>query len=181
MASDRAPGAITAGERDSLSDEPRRGVFPAPGHDHHRCIDQALARAERVCRRRGVRLTAGRRRVLETVAASHRAIGAYEIIERMARRGRRPAPVTVYRALEFLIEQGLVHRIESRNAYVSCAAAHGERPAVLFICSGCGTVGEVDDRDIVGAISTRGARIGFDATDATVEVEGRCLHCREGR
>ena len=98
-----------------------RADFPTPDHDHARCSADVLSHAETLCRQRKQRLTPMRRQVLNALAASHRPIGAYEIMERVAADGTRPAPITVYRALDFLIEQGLVHRIESRNAFLACA------------------------------------------------------------
>src|SRR5262245_60066996 len=95
-------------------------VFPAPDHDHDRCSTDAMAIAEAVCEERGQRLTAIRRKVLAVLLGSHKPLGAYEIIEQLAPKGKsgpRPAPITAYRALEFLRENGLVHRIESRNAF----------------------------------------------------------------
>ncbi len=95
-----------------------KAVFPAPDHDHDRCSVDALRYAEALCDQRAQSLTPTRRQVLEVLLASHKPLGAYEIIDRAANRhGTRHAPVTVYRALDFLIENGLAHRIESRNAY----------------------------------------------------------------
>ena len=116
--------------------------FPDAGHDHDRCQAEILDDAEDLCDRRGVRLTAQRRRVLAIVAERHGAVGAYEILERLAEdEGRRPAPVTVYRALDFLIDQGLVHRVASLNAYVACPHASAEHAtaslAALRPCSFC--------------------------------------------
>src|SRR5262245_21314553 len=99
-------------------------LFQTAHHDHDHCTGELLARAEQMCTRRCARLTAQRRDVLECVARSHAAVGAYEVIERMADHGPRPAPITVYRALDFLVAHGLVHKIESRNAYVACSHSH---------------------------------------------------------
>src|SRR5262249_62294643 len=93
-------------------------VFPAPDHDHARCSADAMAHAEALCAERGERLTPMRRRVLETLAGSHKPLGAYEIMDQVARGGARPAPITGYRALDFLRLHGLVHPIESPNALV---------------------------------------------------------------
>ena len=93
--------------------------FPERGHDHADCLTQVLSNAETVCQQRGVRLTPQRRRVLEIVAGSHSPLGAYDILEQMDFAGRRSAPITVYRALDFLIEQGLVHRLASLNAFAA--------------------------------------------------------------
>jgi Fur family zinc uptake transcriptional regulator len=94
-------------------------IFPTPGHDHERCTSDAIAHAEAACIAREERLTPIRRRVLEALLASHAPLGAYELIDRLANAGARPAPITIYRALDFLREQGLVHRIESRNAFIA--------------------------------------------------------------
>ena len=99
-------------------------AFPTPGHDHERCASDAIAHAEAICAARKERLTPIRRRVLEALLASHQPLGAYELIDRLAVRGARPAPITIYRALDFLREQGLVHRIESRNAFIACVQNH---------------------------------------------------------
>ena len=121
-------------------------IFPPPDHDHGRCSADALAHAEALCAARGQRLTPIRRQVLEMLAASHRTLGAYEIMDRLAGEGPRPAPITVYRALDFLLENGLVHRIESRNAFLACIAEHEEAETgattVFLICERCGAVGE---------------------------------------
>lgn len=119
-----------------------RVIFPAPDHDHGRCASAAIAHAEAQCAARAQRLTPMRRQVLETLLASHRPLGAYEIMGRLRQRTR-PAPITIYRALEFLRENGLVHRIETRNAFVACVHDHGGDDLVIFlICERCGAVGE---------------------------------------
>ena len=106
-------------------------VFPAPDHDHGRCSADTLRHAEALCAKRGERLTPMRRQVLEVLAASHRPVGAYEIIDAVAARGPRPAPITVYRALDFLTAQGLAHRIESRNAFLACINNHASDAPVF--------------------------------------------------
>ena len=125
-------------------------TFPGTDHDHRHCLDEILAEAERICGGRKARLTERRRRVLEIVAESHAAIGAYDIIDRLAADGGRPAPITVYRALDFLMEHGLVHRLASLNAYVSCPQAGAEHGAQFLICHHCGAIGELADHDVVG-------------------------------
>ena len=108
-------------------------VFHDPGHDHARCAADAIAHAETVCKQRGQRFTPIRRQVLEALLSSHRPLGAYDVIEELAKRVARPAPITVYRALDFLMEQGLVHRIESRNAFLACAHNHDTSSSVAFL------------------------------------------------
>jgi Fur family transcriptional regulator, zinc uptake regulator len=157
-------------------------VFPAPDHDHHRCTADALAHAEALCAARGQRLTPLRRQVLETLAESHKALGAYEIMERMAGQGPRPAPITVYRALDFLLENGLVHRIESRNAFLACIGDHhaaGSGTTVFLICERCGAVGEASSAAVAETLQTAARAVGFSPKARVIEVTGICAHCRK--
>jgi Fur family transcriptional regulator, zinc uptake regulator len=156
---------------------PANAVFPAPGHDHERCSAVLMARAERRCAERNVRLTPQRRRVLEIIAASHAAIGAYDILGRLGGEGRAPAPVSIYRALEFLQRHGLVHRVESLNAYVACVTAGARHPAQFLICRRCRTVAEMNSPMIEDAIATGARSAGFSVTEPVVEVGGVCLTC----
>ena len=153
--------------------------FPAPHHNHSKCTADLLSRAERTCERRGSRLTGQRRDILSCVAESHAAAGAYDIIERMALHGPRPAPITVYRALDFLLAHGLVHKIESRNAFVACSHPHDGQPAALLICETCGTVAELDVAAAFAAISAAAAVQGFRAAQTVIEMTGTCASCAE--
>jgi Fur family transcriptional regulator, zinc uptake regulator len=156
--------------------------FPAADHDHGRCLAAAMARAEQRCAEHGLRLTPQRRRVLEIVAASHTAVGAYEILARMGEEGRLPAPVSVYRALEFLVRHGLAHRVESLNAFIACLDdAHGPQ-AQFLICQHCRTVAEISSPEIEAAISAGAEKVGFVAGARVVEIRGLCRNCaRVGR
>lgn len=155
-------------------------TFPSASHDHHHCRETILGDAERLCRHRKVRLTPQRRRVLEIVAERHAAIGAYEIIDRLAHEGKRPAPTTVYRALDFLIEHGLVHRLASLNSYVACAHADAKHGAQFLICGRCGTVGEITSSGVDQAIVGAASAVGFAVEAPVVEVAGLCTNCRNG-
>src|SRR5215211_8462559 len=135
--------------------EPAPAVFLAPDHDHGRCSTDAMAVAEALCGERGQRLTPIRREVLASLLASHQPLGAYEIMERVAPSGPRPAPITAYRALEFLRENGLVHRIESRNAFVACVHNHAASSFVVFlICERCGAVGEASSHEVTATLTS---------------------------
>lgn len=151
--------------------------FPAPIHDHAHCTAELLARAEEVCASHGARLTEQRREVLSCVARSHQAVGAYDIIERMAEQGARPAPITIYRALDFLTAHGLVHKIESRNAFVACSHAHDGTPAALLVCETCGLVAELDAEAAVRDLKVAAAAQGFATRRAVIELSGRCASC----
>jgi len=156
-----------------------RAIFPAPNHDHERCASEAIAYAEAHCAARAQRLTPIRRQVLEALLASHQPLGAYEIIERMADRKGRPAPITVYRALDFLRDNGLVHRIESRNAFVACAHNHaGDDLVVFLICERCGAVGEAPGGEVARALKSASRAAGFSPKSPLIEIVGICSHCR---
>jgi len=156
-----------------------RVIFPAPNHDHERCASAAIAHAEAQCAARTQRLTPMRRQVLETLLASHKPLGAYEIIERLEHKNR-PAPITIYRALDFLRENGLVHRIESRNAFVACVHNHGGDDLVVFlICERCGAVGEAPGGGVAEALKTSSRLAGFSPKSPLIEIAGICSHCRD--
>jgi len=154
-------------------------AFPTPDHDHDRCAADAMAHAERVCRRRAQKFTPIRRQVLEALLASHRPLGAYEVIEELATQRARPAPITIYRALDFLIENGLVHRIESRNAFLACAHDHDAASMVAFlICERCGSVGEIVAAPATQSLNEAARQTGFLPKLSVVEITGTCAHCQ---
>src|SRR5580704_11422431 len=151
-----------------------RTIFPAPDHDHARCASAAIAHAEVQCAERAERLTPMRRQVLETLLASHKPLGAYEIIDRLADKSR-PAPITIYRALDFLRDNGLVHRIESRNAFVACVHNHGGDDLVVFlICESCGAVGEAPGGSVADALKASSRAAGFSPKSPLIEIAGIC-------
>ena len=154
-------------------------TFPAPDHDHGRCTADALHHAEQVCQRREQKFTPIRRQVLQALLSSHRPLGAYEVIDELAKSMPRPAPITVYRALDFLMENSLVHRIESRNAFLACAHDHDEISMVAFlICERCGSVGEIPAAPIAQSLNSAARDTGFAPKLSVVEITGTCAHCQ---
>ena len=152
--------------------------FPTREHDHSGCVRSALDMAEEQCERSGARLTALRRHVLELVWASHAPIGAYALLEALNGEGHAAAPPTVYRALDFLMEQGLVHRVESLNAYLGCAQPDESHTALLLLCSQCGRAAEFNDRGVDERLRHAAAAHGFTVARQTIEVEGLCPDCQ---
>ena len=148
-------------------------------HDHDICVRDALAAAAAVCESRGTNLTATRQRVLELIWSSHRATKAYDILDRLGSPDRPVKPPTVYRALDFLMEQGLIHRVDCLNAYVGCLRPGVDHQGQLLICSICGTVDEVHEDAIERAVAAAAARAGFLVEQQTVELRGRCVQCRQ--
>src|SRR5215467_6242576 len=155
-----------------------RNVFPGPDHDHRRCSSDAMAIAEAQCLEQGLRLTPIRRQVLSVLLGSHQPLGAYDIMERLAPKGPRPAPITVYRALEFLLDNGLAHRIESRNAFVACVHNHASaEPVVFLICERCGMVGEAASAEVASTLRSAARAAGFTPKSPVIEIAGVCAHC----
>lgn len=155
---------------------------PAPAalsadHDHDRCVENALAAAQDLCRRAGTRFTPLRRRVLEIVWTSHKPLGAYAILDVLADEGRRPMPPTVYRALEFLQNHGLVHRIPSLNAFIGCVEPGRHRGGQYLICRGCGTVAELTDEGLGSRLDARAREHGFAVEAVLTEAIGLCPAC----
>ena len=153
--------------------------FRPSDHNHEACIHQALDTANAVCRERGLRLTPLRRRVLELVWQQHMPVGAYDLLDALRGDGRRADPPTVYRALEFLLENGFVHRIESLNAYVGCGEPAHAHSGQFLICGNCNRVAELEDTAILQLIREKADDLGFRMSQQTIEVTGLCGECRE--
>ncbi len=147
-------------------------------HGQHAPAER-VALAVFLCSARGAQLTKPRRQILELLwERSGHPTGAYELIEALKRAASRPVgPPTVYRALKFLMSQGLVSKIESLNAYVPCAHPERRHDCLFFICSNCGASAELEDQRLECLISRDAARIGFRATRRVFEVEGTCTSC----
>lgn len=140
---------------------------------------RALAQAEAICRAHAVRLTPIRRKVLEALYATHKPLGAYDLAEALDPGGRRIAPVTVYRALDFLIEQGLAHRLASQNAYIPTVRGDSSHEATAFlICEDCGGVDEATSSALAETLADLLKAEGFGARAKMLEITGRCAHCQ---
>jgi Fur family zinc uptake transcriptional regulator len=153
-------------------------LFQAANHDHGSCVDDALDRAAQLCEERGARLTSLRRQVLKLVWRGHEPVGAYAILEALRRSHSGAAPPTVYRALDFLIEHGLIHRIESLNAYVGCSQPERPHVSQFLICGRCSATAELDDPVIAETVLHRARELGFAVERQTIEVRGFCPRCR---
>jgi Fur family zinc uptake transcriptional regulator len=139
----------------------------------------ALAEALVLCRRDNISLTPGRHRILEILAREGRPLGAYELIDRVAEAtGKRPAPISIYRALDFLLEHGLIHRLASRNAFLACGHGHAaQEPIVFLICDVCGEVVEATSAAMRGALSELAGEARFSPRAQVMEIAGRCRAC----
>ena len=150
------------------------------GHDHRMCIDDAVAAAEKLALSRGARLTDNRRAVLLAIWSDHKAHKAYDILETLAQDRPGIKPPTVYRALDFLVELGLIHRIESLNAYVGCPDPDHPHEGAFLICDECGRVSEFAGPAIRNAMSGAAKNSDFAVRSLTIEAHGVCTQCRTG-
>jgi Fur family transcriptional regulator, zinc uptake regulator len=156
--------------------------MPAPDifqpHDHGFCRTSALDGVLEECATRGLRLTSARLCVLETLLAGHRAMTAYELLDRLRAEDLGSQPPIVYRALDFLIENGFVHRVERLSAYVACTCGKGRHEAVFLVCRDCRRVAEATLPTLSRSIAEEARGHAFNAERITIEVEGICDACR---
>ena len=147
-------------------------------HNHGDCVSIALGVAEHLCLERGVQLTPIRHQVLALIWESHKAVKAYELLDRLKPLQPAAKPATVYRALDFLIEQGLIHRVESLNAFVGCRCSGQQHEQLLLICKQCDEVDERSAPDVMSALSQEFQQAGFTVHSKAIEVHGICAKCR---
>lgn len=137
-------------------------------------LEQALGQAEALCRTRKVRLTEQRRRILRMVWQSDRPLGAYDILAAIQAEQPKAAPPTVYRALDFLLEQGLIHKLETLHAYIGCPHPEHPHAGQFLICKQCGEVTELEDREIARSLGAAAEASGFSLDRRVVELSGTC-------
>lgn len=144
-------------------------------------LAERLARADAFAAERGLMLTPLRRQVYELVAAAGKPIGAYELLAALEpQRGRVP-PTTVYRALDFLVEHGFVHRIESRNAFIACCEVGKPHQSQFLICEQCGDTVEIPGQELAARLSATAPAHGFEVHKQVVELSGLCSECKTHR
>lgn len=140
-----------------------------------------LDQAENLCERRNLRFTKLRKQVLELVCRAEQPVGAYQLLDELRGSGRSAAPPTIYRALDFLLDQGLIHRLATNNTYLACAHPQHPHAAVFLVCCQCGHTREVHNAGVVAEIEHQADQFEFAVRHASVEVTGLCHHCRISR
>ncbi len=148
-------------------------------HDHDACVADALASAETRCAAEGLRLTPVRRKVLELLLQEHRALGAYAILDLLREAGFGSQPPVAYRALEFLVDNRFVHKVERLNAFVACAYPGKTHAPAFMICRMCDAVAEARSAPAKGALGAAARAAGFQIERTVVEAEGVCPACAE--
>lgn len=150
-------------------------------HDHDHCCGGLLARADALAREKGLRLTPVRRRTLEVLLESHKALGAYEVLERLAEDGFGKQPPVAYRALEFLVENGLAHRVRRLNAFTACMHPGEPHRPVFLICTGCDQVAEAPGTAVAEAMTEAADAVGFRIDRMSIEAAGLCPACQSAQ
>lgn len=148
-------------------------------HDHGACVSDTLAAAEARCAAEGLRFTPVRRKVLEILLQEHRALGAYAILDRLREDGFGSQPPVAYRALDFLVENGLAHKIERLNAFIACVHPSEAHAPAFMICRLCDAVAETQSSPAKGALGDAARATGFRIERTVVEAEGVCPQCAE--
>ena len=146
-------------------------------HNHDSCIENAIEIAESMCAENGLRFTRIRKRVLELVWNNHQAIKAYDILEMLQQEDASAKPPTAYRALDFLLEHGFIHRIESINAYIGCPHPEHAHNFQLLICKQCGLVKEMDKPELATMLDNYVEEFEFEQFSQVIEVQGLCREC----
>ncbi|RYY73704.1 MAG: transcriptional repressor [Gammaproteobacteria bacterium] len=148
-------------------------------HNHGHCISDAIVAARQLCDERGVRLTSLREQVLELVWQSHQPLGAYTLMDMLGKASTRQiAPPTVYRALDFLLEEGLIHRINSLNAFIGCPSPSQKHQSHFLICQDCKVAVELDNAQLNQHLNDVAAESGFSVTSHSLEISGLCPACQ---
>lgn len=142
-------------------------------------LSQLITRAQSLCEQRGVRLTAQRERVYEIIVESKRAISAYDLLDVLRETEPQAKPPTVYRALDFLLSQGFVHKVESTNSFIACCLpGHEQHCSQLLVCDSCGTVEECHADALSAALKKKALEAGFEVSHHVVETHGICRACQ---
>lgn len=148
-------------------------------HDHDACAGDTLARAEQAVAKQGGRMTPVRRRTLEILLEGHRAMGAYDVLHRLAADGFGHQPPVAYRALEFLVEHGLAHRVRRLNAFTACMHPGDAHQAIFLICRQCDSVAETRAEAVHDALTSASIGLGFAVERASIEASGLCPKCQD--
>lgn len=148
-------------------------------HDHAQCMHTAIQAADTRCESEGLRFTAVRRKALEILLQEHRALGAYEVLDKLRDAGFGSQPPVAYRALDFLVANGFAHKIERLNAFVACAHPGASHSPAFLICRMCDSVAEAQSAQVQGDLGDAARAAGFRVERTVLEAEGICPACVE--
>jgi Fur family zinc uptake transcriptional regulator len=153
--------------------------FPVPSHNHAVCLDDAIRAAQEALNRHKMPFTPLREKVFREIAGSHKAIGAYDVLNSLAKKGTRLTPASVYRIINMLVDIGVVRRFESRNAYYASHSADPMSPRLVLACEVCGRVADADGAPMFRGMRRALGRSAFSPRTAIMEVLGVCAYCAQ--
>ena len=145
--------------------------------DHDRACKSVLQSAENHCKKQGVRFTAIRKQILQLISQSHHAVKAYDLLEEIKSDFKNAKPTTVYRALDFLLKEGFIHKVESLNAFIACNQGHCNYKGMLLICTQCHEIEEKTENNMIKTVTTELQQSSFISQIKTIEVQGICVNC----
>lgn len=160
------------------SSQPHAHQVCTDPHHHVHDAEDYVREVAAICDERGLRLTELRERVLRLVARAGRPIKAYDLLEQLRELQGAVAPPTVYRTLDFLLESGFIHKLESINAFVGCHHPRIHHSVPFLICDRCQDAVELEDEAISELLRRRAEALGFSTSAQTLEVHGVCARCR---
>ena len=146
-------------------------------HSHSKCIKNALDKAEKICREKSIRLTPIRKKVLELIWQHHKPVKAYDLLNQLSSGDHIEKPPTVYRALDFLLENHFIHKIESCNGYIGCELDHTQMDSKFFVCDQCDEVKEVYEPKLDKSLQDVSKKQGFTPNQTKIEIHGTCARC----
>ena len=153
--------------------------FKANRHRHKICVQTAMDLAKQHCKSHGIRLTPLRKRVIELIWANHKLVKAYDLLDQLKQEYLRIAPPTIYRTLDVLRAEGIVHKLETLNAYIGCGKPDSQHVGQFMICRHCYSVAEMASPDISEVIAAGSEKMGFTVEKEKIELIGCCKFCRE--
>ena len=148
-------------------------------HNHKSCVSGTMAQVEETCAAGGLRLTPIRRRVLEILLEEHKAMGAYDILDRLSAENLGSGPPAAYRALDFLVTNGFAHKLQRLNAFIACGHPDNAHTPIFMICNDCDAVAEADIGDSINAIVAAAKSLGFKIKKPVIEADGTCPKCQK--
>ena len=163
--------------RNAKDTDPKTDALGFEQHDHHACVQDGMASAVARCAKEGLRFTPVRKKTLEILLQGHRALGAYEVLDRLREDGFGSQPPVAYRALDFLVAHGIVHKIERLNAFIACVNPDSTHSPAFMICRECDAVAETQSAPARGVLGDAAKAAGFVIEKTVVEAEGLCPTC----
>ena len=145
--------------------------------NHKKCIDDAMSKAEFICQDKGLRFTEIRKFILRLIWENHKPSKAYDLLDKISKMNYSAEPPTIYRALDFLMDNGFIHKINSLNAYIGCVHPLKHNQCYFIICKNCNHVEECCDESITNSIQKTLSVNRFSHKDITLEISGDCYDC----